>query len=726
MKNSLILICLAIVDLAITNAPAAEIVEIPLTSFPWMTDDGKRFAGAQIGGEAAIWSREEGLVGLGIVPGAASMFPRGISADGSVVVGSSNLGAIGGIAIQEAFRWNKETGLRSLGSLPNYTSSLALAASDNGSTVVGYSYDPSSTAASLPWTWTAGTGMSPLPLPQGATSATLRDTSSDGSVILGNCVVRGVTHSFIWDRVNGFEMITNTQSSGHVLAKRLSSDGTTVFGQLNGNNGVPFLWTREEGVVPLPGLPAAQSGFTYDVTRDGSIIVGELFSDAGDTVHPFVWDQQHGTQNVRQILIDQHGFLNADLPPFRGLWQISEDAMSLVVGNISPSRYWAVYLDKPLITLDKAEWKVDSSGNWSQAGNWTMAVPDAAGAVGVFGNTITQARTVTLDAPTKVGRIELDNANAYTLAGGGTLILDANNISARINVTSGSHVISAPMTLADNTVITVTPSGSNLSITGALDVNFRSITKAGAGTLTLNNLRRASALSINGGAVTIAVNGTDAGTSLVGALTIAGGTTPTAKLDLANNAAIINYTGSSPLATIRQQILAGRGGLGLGKPWNGNGITSSAAGTANVADPDSRSVAYAENSALPLGAFATFRGQPVDDTSILIAYTRTGDANLDGVVNDDDVTIVGATYAPGLPQASWALGDFDFSGFIDDDDVTLLGAFYDPNAAPLASAASAVAAVPEPATWALACIGVLVILVAVHRRRPLKHNFLGP
>jgi hypothetical protein len=63
---------------------------------------------------------------------------------------------------------------------------------------------------------------------------------------------------------------------------------------------------------------------------------------------------------------------------------------------------------------------------------------------------------------------------------------------------------------------------------------------------------------------------------------------------------------------------------------------------------------------------------------VIIAFTRTGDANLDGIVNDDDVTIVGATYAPGVANAHWALGDFDYNGFIDDDDVTLLGALYDP------------------------------------------------
>ena len=81
---------------------------------------------------------------------------------------------------------------------------------------------------------------------------------------------------------------------------------------------------------------------------------------------------------------------------------------------------------------------------------------------------------------------------------------------------------------------------------------------------------------------------------------------------------------------------------------------SSAAAAAVATEPESRSVGFAENATMPLGALTTFRGQQVDVTSILMAFTRTGDANLDGLVNDDDVTIVGATYAPGVPQASWA------------------------------------------------------------------------
>ena len=101
---------------------------------------------------------------------------------------------------------------------------------------------------------------------------------------------------------------------------------------------------------------------------------------------------------------------------------------------------------------------------------------------------------------------------------------------------------------------------------------------------------------------------------------------------------------------------------------------------------------------MPLGPYTNFRGQPVDATSILLAYTRTGDANLDGLVNDEDVTIVSATYAPGVPQPHWALGDFDYNGFVDDDDVTLLGAFYNSPTNAVAPAPST-PAYSGPVSW---------------------------
>ena len=378
------------------------------------------------------------------------------------------------------------------------------------------------------------------------------------------------------------------------------------------------------------------------------------------------------------------------------------------------------------ILLQDSQWNIDASGNWSIVGNWTGGIPDAPGEAAVFGDTITGPRTVTIDTPTTVGRIGFDSSKSYTIAGDNALTLDAPTALAQINLAAGNHTISAPVILADNTVITVTPSTSNLSISGPLSAAGMDLTKAGAGTLTLNNVR-ANGLSINAGTVAIRSSSGSDGTSVIKSLTIVGDATPTAKLDLTNNAAIINYAGTSPAGTIRQQILAGRGGAGLDKQWSGQGITSSAAATVNATEPESHSVGYAENSVLPLGSYTTFRGQPVDDTSLLVAYTRTGDGNLDGIVNDDDVTIVGTSYAPGVPNASWALGDFDYNGFVDDDDVTLLGAFYDPSAAPLTMMAEGptvnAEAVPEPPTIALATFVIAIALLGVASPRLNQEPF---
>jgi hypothetical protein len=75
-------------------------------------------------------------------------------------------------------------------------------------------------------------------------------------------------------------------------------------------------------------------------------------------------------------------------------------------------------------------------------------------------------------------------------------------------------------------------------------------------------------------------------------------------------------------------------------------------------------------------------------------------------------------YAPGTANAAWANGDFDYNGFVDDDDVTLLGALYAPGDAPLpAPAIGGVAAVPEPSTWLMLTLGGLGAGLFGWRRR---------
>jgi hypothetical protein len=197
-------------------------------------------------------------------------------------------------------------------------------------------------------------------------------------------------------------------------------------------------------------------------------------------------------------------------------------------------------------------------------------------------------------------------------------------------------------------------------------------------------------------------------------------------LDITNNALVIDYIGSSPVDMVRTSVLSGRGGPGFGSTWTGKGITSSTAAHANANEPETWSVGFAENAALPLGPYSTFHGLSVNDTAVLVAFTRTGDANLDGRVNDDDVTILGATYSPGVVQPSWALGDFDYNGLIDDDDVTLLGVFYDPAAsfgAPALIVEEATSAVEQAISEDNSLVELLAQAVAAERSAQYNSHF---
>jgi len=214
--------------------------------------------------------------------------------------------------------------------------------------------------------------------------------------------------------------------------------------------------------------------------------------------------------------------------------------------------------------------------------------------------------------------------------------------------------------------LTVQNGSARINSTGStLDTNVAT------GAELITNRFQQNGLTLADGARAVIVSG--GGTSVLTSLSL--GTNAT--LDINDNAVIVNYMGESPEAAIRDKIIEGRGSAGIGNGvWTDTGIISTTAAAANVHNPESRSIGYANNGSLPLGGYRTFRGRPLDATSIVITYTVTGDANLDGKVDDNDVTIIGANYRGPNDQPHWALGDFDYNGLVGDDDITLVGALY--------------------------------------------------
>ena len=135
-----------------------------------------------------------------------------------------------------------------------------------------------------------------------------------------------------------------------------------------------------------------------------------------------------------------------------------------------------------------AAWGVNANGSWGLAGNWSPnVVPQNPGDTANFNGAILAPRTVSLNGSRSVGAMNFDNANAYTIdqGSGGTLLLDNGASAVNVNVLSGSHMISAPVTLVSNTLLGVTNAGSTFTVSGAVD-GAGSLTKSGDGTLVLS------------------------------------------------------------------------------------------------------------------------------------------------------------------------------------------------------------------------------------------------
>jgi hypothetical protein len=338
-------------------------------------------------------------------------------------------------------------------------------------------------------------------------------------------------------------------------------------------------------------------------------------------------------------------------------------------------------------------WSAASGGLWSNAANWSQAVPSGAGSIANLASSITTSSVITNDVAHTVGHLVFDSVNGYTIDGSATLTLDrASAFAPTIDVTSGNHSVTAPLALAKNTQVTVN-ANSTLTASNLATTAF-GLSKYGAGTLVLNRARLGS-LAIDDGTVSIQPGKSTANTSVVGALSI----TRTGALNL-NDQDLIVQNGST--SAIRASLLSG---LKNGS-WTGGGINSALA-AANSASAHRTAIAYATAQQL-LGGAGTFSGQSVAAADVLLSYTYFGDANIDGKVNALDFNALASNF--GAADQNWIQGDFNYDGTIDSLDFTALSANFNAAAIPAGALGSLV---PEPA----ALSGVLLGCVALRRSR---------
>ncbi len=374
------------------------------------------------------------------------------------------------------------------------------------------------------------------------------------------------------------------------------------------------------------------------------------------------------------------------------------DALRMEITNTSASPSTTGWDDYTYINGSSSTAPVDSNGipilNWDNAG--------------LSGN------GTSWDVSNNANWTDGVSATKYT--NGANVDFNDNN-NGHYNVTLNTQV--SPGTLCVNN------SNGNYTITGTGGiVGTTSLGKYGSATLTLDTINTYSGgTTINGGQVIFAVPGAlpsntslaltggnaqlgqNIGTVTMSSLTISANNT----LDITNNQIIVNYApGSDPIAAIQGYILSA---YDTGY-WNGSGITSS------LLYPGSNyGLGYAD------GADGVVAG--LSSGQIEVKYTLLGDANLDGVVNGSDFSILAANF--GLGSTNWDQGNFFYGASVNGADFSALAANFglgDSGAGvtsadfaaldAFAAANGLLADVPEPAS---AAILTLAGFAALRRRR---------
>jgi hypothetical protein len=137
-------------------------------------------------------------------------------------------------------------------------------------------------------------------------------------------------------------------------------------------------------------------------------------------------------------------------------------------------------------------------------------------------------------------------------------------------------------------------------------------------------------------------------------------------LDLRDNDMIVDYASPAEAAAVQSLLRSGR----ANGSWNGIGIASSTAAT-NPGHITTLGSMEAVDFKGIYGASATFAGQALDDTAVLIKYTYYGDADFNGQVTEADYQRMAFGNS-----AAWINGDFDDNEVVNTADTALIDAAF--------------------------------------------------
>ena len=173
----------------------------------------------------------------------------------------------------------------------------------------------------------------------------------------------------------------------------------------------------------------------------------------------------------------------------------------------------------PVASGINSVWLATGNGSWSTAGNWSAGIPNSAGDIANFNGSNTAAANVTLDGSHTVGQIVFNSLNTYNISQGtgGTLTIndtgDTAGVNPLITVNTGSHIISAPVSLFNGLTVNAL-NLTNLNVSGGVS-GTGGITKIGGGNLALSGATTfTGGVTVLNGSVELDVNSAAAGNTI--------------------------------------------------------------------------------------------------------------------------------------------------------------------------------------------------------------------
>jgi probable HAF family extracellular repeat protein len=284
--------------------------------------DGSHAAGNDVNATGFAWSGGA-FTPVPSLPGESVSFVWDLSNDGAVAVGESWDGSH-----HIPIRWSAATGTVPLGTLQPGETGSAKGVSADGSVVVGWS-------GSKPFRWTASGGMQPLAT---ASFGYAYGVSADGAIVVGSAQF-GLQHqAFRWTEVSGAVGLGTLPGHSSSGASAISADGSTIVGGVSASGNQtftaqPFRWTQAGGMVGLGNPPGCERGGATGVSGDGAVIIGDCLIESEEVgyIHvPFVWTAETGTLTLQDFL-SQRGVVLDDPLTAAELTAVSDDGRVIAV-----------------------------------------------------------------------------------------------------------------------------------------------------------------------------------------------------------------------------------------------------------------------------------------------------------------------------------------------------------------------------------------------------------